>query len=128
MSVLAEGTPGRHDRDHQLAARADTLAAAMDVAGVWPPHCVAAGDAIYIPVIMVDRRGQGIGGRWLDSLPTDVTLIVPNVMNPVLEGVLERRGFVHEWEWAELGSPIGPDEHGRRWLCPVMRRAAREGL
>lgn len=57
--------------------------------------------AIYLPIIGVENPGHGEGGRFLDSLPTDRTIKVPGVINLILAGMLKRRGFVREWEFAE---------------------------
>lgn len=57
--------------------------------------------AIYIPVIGVKNPGHGEGGRFLDSLPTDKTIKVPSVLNPILAGMLLRRGYVVTFEWFE---------------------------
>ncbi len=50
-------------------------------------------DAIYIPLIIADKPGNGDVGRYLDSLSRSRTIRIPNVLNPILEGMLERRGF-----------------------------------
>jgi hypothetical protein len=56
--------------------------------------------AIYIPVVYMTNPGRGAGGRFLDALPRDRTIKFPCVMNPVLVGMLERRGFVRAVEWS----------------------------
>lgn len=62
--------------------------------------------ALWIPVIMADPETEGAGhvGRYLDSL-AHRHVVVPNVMNPKLEGMLNRRGFhvetIYSWEFKE---------------------------
>lgn len=58
-------------------------------------------EAIYFPVIEALHPGNGDVGRWLDSLPTDRTIRIPDVLNPKLRGMLERRGYVPVFEYAE---------------------------
>jgi hypothetical protein len=50
---------------------------------------------LWIPVIHAENPGAGDVGRYLDSLPTDRTVVVPNVINGQLAEMLERRGFQH---------------------------------
>ena len=57
--------------------------------------------AIYIPFIAADTPGNGDVSRFLDSLPTDVTIRVPCVINRILAAALKRRGFVETQEYAE---------------------------
>lgn len=65
-------------------------------------YAVEADDgAIYIPVVYMTRQGQGDGGRFLDALPTDRTIKFPAVISPILAGMLDRRGYRIEREWAE---------------------------
>lgn len=73
----------------------------MEAAGI-DGYVVEVGGEFYIPVIMAKRPGRGDCSRWLDSLPTDRTIKVPGVMSARLRGMLERRGFVVEHEWAEM--------------------------
>lgn len=49
--------------------------------------------SLWIPLIYAEDEGAGDVGRYLDSLPTDRTIVVPNVINPRLEQMLARRGF-----------------------------------
>lgn len=56
---------------------------------------------LYVPLIESTDPGQGNVGRYLDTLPRDRRVVVPNVINVKLAGMLERRGFVVEDEWAE---------------------------
>lgn len=55
---------------------------------------------IYIPVVMMNPPGKGRGGQFLDALPRDRTVKFPCVMSPILEGMLERRGFRQIMEWS----------------------------
>lgn len=55
---------------------------------------------IYIGVISADTPGSGDVGRYLDSLPHDRRVVVPNVLSDRLAGMLERRGFVRGSEWS----------------------------
>ena len=55
----------------------------------------------YIPLIVAEKPGNGDVGRFLDGLNPAQTWKVPNVLNVVLEGMLQRRGFVERKEWAE---------------------------
>jgi hypothetical protein len=56
---------------------------------------------LYVPLITAQNEGSGDVGHYLDSLPTDQRVVVPNVVNPRLAGMLERRGFTVKMEWAE---------------------------
>lgn len=60
------------------------------------------GGALYIPFIMASKPGNGDVGRYLDGLPTERTIKVPNVMNGILVGMLKRRGYVPVMEWAAV--------------------------
>lgn len=70
--------------------------------------------ALWIPIIQAERPGSGAVSRYLDSLPLDRTVRVPNVISGRLEGMLERRGFVPRRVWAE---------EVEQWV-QVMERAA----
>lgn len=76
------------------------LGAEMALAGIEGYVMEVKGE-FYIPVIIAKNPGRGDCGRWLDSLPREVTIKVPGVMNRKLAGMLERRGFVVEVEWAD---------------------------
>jgi hypothetical protein len=52
-----------------------------------------AAKTIFINIIAAGRPGSGLVGRYLDSLPTDYTIIVPSVMSHRFAGMLSRRGF-----------------------------------
>jgi hypothetical protein len=56
---------------------------------------------LYVPVIIAIDEGSGNVGRYLDSLPRDRRVVVPNVMNSLLAAMLERRGFTRAREWAD---------------------------
>ena len=58
-------------------------------------------DGLYVPVIMALEEGSGDVGRYLNALPTNRRVVVPNVMNPRLVGMLIRRGFTVNREWFE---------------------------
>lgn len=58
-------------------------------------------NALYVPVIMAVCEGDGRVGKFLDGLPRDRTVKVPEVMSPRLQGMLERRGFLHSYEWMD---------------------------
>lgn len=68
--------------------------------GVIGYSCEEGGE-LYIPVIMAVTEGAGDVGRFLDALPTDRAVKVPGVASMRLRGMLERRGFSPEREWAE---------------------------
>lgn len=82
-----------------MTATRDTLAADMQAHGIRGYVAETDGE-FYIPVVIARWPGHGDCGRWLDSLPTSVTIKVPGVLNPVLAGMLERRGFAVCSEWA----------------------------
>lgn len=56
---------------------------------------------LSVPIIEATRPGNGDVGRYLDSLPIDRLVIVPNVINARLEGMLVRRGFSFAYQFAE---------------------------
>lgn len=55
--------------------------------------------ALYIPVIYSTDPGHGHVGRYLDSLPRNRRVVVPNVLNSQLAGMLAHRGFREGVEW-----------------------------
>ena len=58
------------------------------------------GRGLYVPWIAAEREGQGDVGRYLDALPCNQRVVFPNVISPRLAGMLLRRGFHVEDEWA----------------------------
>lgn len=56
---------------------------------------------LYIWTVRATNPGSGDVSRYLDGLPTDRRVIVPNVLNDKLRAMLERRGF-------ECGEEIVP--------------------
>jgi hypothetical protein len=54
--------------------------------------------ALYVPLVVADNPGHGAMRRYLDALPRDRTIKFPTVINGLLEGMLQRRGFVLEYE------------------------------
>lgn len=59
--------------------------------------------SLYVPLIAAVDEGRGDVGRFLDSLPTDRRVVVPNVLNDILAGMLKRRGFKNRMEMDEDG-------------------------
>lgn len=55
----------------------------------------------YIPVIAATNPDHGDVSRYLDSLPRDHVIKVPTVTSQKLDGMLRRRGFKRDSEWAE---------------------------
>ena len=111
-----------------------TLPRAAWDATVWPrPHrlpTVALGvkalvlrepDRWIIPVVASLDAGKGHVGRWLDTLPTDLTVVFTDPLGGYLDGMLERRGFWYVQQWApviEMGE----------WLDAYVRTNARAGV
>ncbi len=91
------------------------LATVEEIGAAAGGYAIEVDNAIYIPVIWMATQGQGEGGRFLDALPIDRTIKVPAVLSTVLAGMLERRGFTVEHEWAE---------HFQEWVEVYVRRAA----
>lgn len=60
----------------------------------------------WVPVIYAIEEGSGAVGRFLDSLPTDRRVVVPNVINIRLAGMLQRRGFTEGTEQTEEAGEI----------------------
>lgn len=71
---------------------------------LWPRPCPEIAPEVHGVVFEIDRRlyvsflfslqpGSGFVTKYLDTLPKDKTVIFPEVMSPVLEGALRRRGF-----------------------------------
>jgi len=57
--------------------------------------------------VLAEVEGSGDVGRWLDALPRDRKVAVPNVTSERLAGMLERRGFRKRRRY---------DEHLDDWL------------
>lgn len=49
--------------------------------------------ALWVPLVIAEKPGNGDVGRYLDSLPGDRRVVFPNVISDVLIGMLKRRGF-----------------------------------
>jgi hypothetical protein len=64
-------------------------------------HLIDAGHkGVYIPTILSEKEGKGNVGAFIDKLKETYPLIrFPNVMNPVLEDMLKRRGFIKKREY-----------------------------
>jgi len=52
-------------------------------------------EGVYIPLIAAVNEGDGRVSAFLDALPRTRRIVFPNVLNPRLVAMLERRGFVH---------------------------------
>lgn len=52
---------------------------------------------IYIPLIFSSPERKGHLSRFLDNLPKHWTVHFPVVLNPILEGALQRRGYTMHW-------------------------------
>jgi hypothetical protein len=63
---------------------------------------------LYVPLIESTEERQGNVGRYLDSLPTDRRVVVPNVINGLLADMLHRRGFILVEEWSEQMEEMVP--------------------
>jgi hypothetical protein len=70
---------------------------------------------LNVPYVQAERPGSGDVGRYLDSLARDRRVCVPCVISARLQGMLERRGFLPEQEWAE---EVG------EWVDCMVRAAA----
>jgi hypothetical protein len=68
-------------------------------------------DGLYVPLVAALRPGHGAVGRYLDILPRDRRVVFPNVISPVLEGMLQRRGFTLIEEWSEDYEAMVPCWH-----------------
>lgn len=73
--------------------------------------------ALYIPLVIAERPGNGDVGRYLDGLPKNRTVKFPNVMSAKLCGMLQRRGFCLTEE-TENGETIGVWVRSRRKATP----------
>lgn len=67
-------------------------------------HLIDAGlKGVYIPTLFSEKQGKGLTGAFIDSLKeTHSQVRFPNVMNPVLEGILKRRGFFVKREYVPI--------------------------
>ena len=52
------------------------------------------GGGVEVMYVEAVTEGSGQVGAWLDGLPTDRRVVVPNVTSSRLAGMLERRGFL----------------------------------
>ena len=50
-------------------------------------------DVFILSAVLAVQPGLGDVGRYLDTLPTDMEVHVPNVTSPTLATMLHRRGF-----------------------------------
>lgn len=78
---------------NELRIQAPELLCKAIAPGVWG-YTMEEEGALWIPVLVAERPGQGNVGRYLDSLPRDRTIKVPNVLSSRLAGMLARRGFM----------------------------------
>jgi len=68
---------------------------------VWG-YTVDCGDkGLYVPLVSTTKPGEGRVGLYIDSLPRDRRVVFPNVLSPILKGMLIRRGFTLTREFAE---------------------------
>ena len=73
----------------------DTLAPGVE------GYLVAHKGVVHYPLVLATHEGNGDVSRWLDSLPTTLTLKFPCVLSVKLQGMLMRRGFVPVTEWVD---------------------------
>lgn len=58
---------------------------------------------VYIPTLLSDKEGKGNVGIYIDHLKEKHSQIrFPNVSNPILSGMLQRRGFIQKREYVPL--------------------------
>ena len=69
-------------------------------------YAILKGGAYYIPVIEAEHEGSGDVGRFLDALDPAVTFKIPCVINPMLAGMLARRGFRTIIEFTDDREPV----------------------
>jgi len=70
--------------------------------------------ALWVPLIYAEDEGSGQVGDYLDSLPFNRTVVVPNILSGRLAGMLQRRGFspsVAEYEEGSIDAMIRPALH-----------------
>jgi len=56
-------------------------------------YTLEVGGDLWLPLIYAEDEGSGQVGEYLDSLPFDRTVVVPNILSGRLAGMLKRRGF-----------------------------------
>lgn len=88
--AIPEGTPMLPGGEKEIAPGVQGVVIKHDLERLDPP--IRGGFAI--PFIMATEPGMGAVGRFLDSLPRDTWIFFSTVLNPVLEEMLLRRGFV----------------------------------
>lgn len=88
--AIPEGTPMLPGGEKEIAPGVRGIVIEHDLERLDPP--IRGGFAI--PFIMATEPGMGAVGRFLDSLPRDTWIFFSTVLNPVLEEMLLRRGFV----------------------------------
>lgn len=49
---------------------------------------------LWLPLVVARHEGSGDVGRFLDTLPRAIKVVVPTVVNPRLAGMLARRDFL----------------------------------
>lgn len=59
---------------------------------------------LWLPLIYAEDEGSGQVGEYLDTLPFDRRVVVPNILSGRLAGMLRRRGFVSETVESSEGS------------------------
>ncbi len=64
-------------------------------------YTVRTNGTLYVPLVIADRPGNGDVGRFLDSLPLELPIVVPGVVSQRLASMLFRRGYRVGWEWFE---------------------------
>lgn len=64
-------------------------------------HLIDEGErGVCIPTIHSEQAGKGHAGRFIDELKERYSTVrFPNIMNPILEGMLTRRGFKKKREY-----------------------------
>ncbi|PLS19197.1 hypothetical protein CVD28_01960 [Bacillus sp. M6-12] len=58
---------------------------------------------VYIPTLFSEKQGNGTAGAYIDSLKEAYAQIrFPNVLSPILQGMLKRRGFYLKREYVPI--------------------------
>lgn len=70
---------------------------------------------LVLLLVVAEVPGAGDVARFLDRLPRDRFIVVPNVIDPKLAGMLQRRGF-HFTDCAYFDVPT------REWSSGFVRR------